>query len=62
MQITSTASTNKYSAFFFFFFWLMLKTDYLQYCLIISLGMNPDYIGLGRHTCLHDTVKGYIIK
>lgn len=61
MQITSTASTNKYSAFFFFL-GLMLKTDYLQYCLIISLGMNPDYIGLGRYTCLHDTVKGYIIK
>lgn len=40
----------------------MLKTDYLQYCLNISLGMNPDYIGLGRYTCLHDTVKGYIIK
>lgn len=60
MQITSTASTNKYSAFFFF--WLMLKTDYLQYCLNISLGMNPDYIGLGRYTCLHDSVKGYIIR
>lgn len=60
MQITSTASTNKYFAFFFF--WLMLKTDYLQYCLNISLGMNPDYIGLGRYTCLHDSVKGYIIR